>query len=72
MGKPIIYTMVPMVGMLIMTVTAMVLRLKSNVSAGHWPLVVVGSIILLLVVWLVIESVIAFRRHLNNSSAVNE
>jgi carbon starvation protein len=72
MGKPVIYTMVPMAGMLIMTVIAMILRLNSNVTAGHWPLAVVGGIILLLVTWLVIESVLAFRRHLNNSSVVNE
>jgi carbon starvation protein len=64
MGKPIIYTLIPMIAMMIMTVTAMVLKLKENLSARHWPLLVVGAIILVLVVWLVIESVLAFRRHL--------
>ena len=63
-GKPIAYTMIPMIAMLIMTVTAMVLKLRTNLSARNWPLLVVGGIILVLVIWLVIESVLAFKRHL--------
>jgi len=63
LGKPIVYTLVPMVGMLVMTVTAMTIRLKTNYEAGHWPLLVVGAVILLLVLWLVIESFIVFARH---------
>ncbi len=63
LGKPIIYTLVPMAGMLVMTVTAMAIRLRTNYEAGHWPLLIVGGVILLLVLWLVIESFIAFARH---------
>jgi carbon starvation protein len=63
LGKPIVYTLVPMAGMLVMTVTAMTIRLKTNYAAGHWPLLVVGGLILLLVLWLVIESLLAFAQH---------
>jgi carbon starvation protein len=63
LGKPIVYTLVPMAGMLVMTVTAMVIRLKTNYQAGNWPLLIVGGVILLLVLWLVIESLLAFARH---------
>jgi carbon starvation protein len=63
LGKPVIYTVIPMAGMLVMTVTAMAIRLKTNYQAGHWPLLVVGGVILLLVFWLVIESFIAFATH---------
>jgi carbon starvation protein len=62
LGKPIVYTLVPMAGMLVMTVTAMVIRLKTNYQAGNWPLLIVGGVILLLVLWLVIESLLAFAR----------
>jgi carbon starvation protein len=68
-GKPIIYTILPMAGMLVMTVTAMFIRLRTNFEAGHWPLLVVGGIILLLVLWLVIESVLAFRHHARSEEA---
>lgn len=63
LGKPIIYTIIPMAGMLVMTVTAMSIRLKTNYQAGHWPLLIVGGVILLLVLWLVIESLLAFARY---------
>jgi carbon starvation protein len=63
LGKPIIYTLIPMAGMLVMTVTAMSVRLRTNYQAGHWPLLIVGGVILLLVLWLVIESLLAFARH---------
>jgi carbon starvation protein len=62
--KPIVYTLLPMIAMMIMTVTAMVMKLRMNLEAGHWPLLAVGGIILVLVIWLVVESVLAFRRHL--------
>jgi carbon starvation protein len=63
LGKPIIYTMIPMAGMLVVTITAMVIRLGTNWKAGNWPLLVVGAIVLVLVCWLVVESFLAFRRH---------
>jgi len=64
MRKPIAYTLLPMIAMMIMTVTAMIMKLRVNLAARHWSLLAVGGIILLLVVWLVVESVLAFRRHL--------
>ena len=64
MKKPIVYTLLPMIAMMIMTVTAMVMKLRANLEAGHWHLLAVGGIILILVIWLVVESVLAFRRHL--------
>jgi len=64
MRKPIVYTLIPMIAMMIMTVTAMIMKLRVNLEARHWPLLTVGAIILVLVVWLVVESVLAFRRHL--------
>jgi carbon starvation protein len=67
LGKPIVYTLIPMIAMMVMTITAMVMKLKSNLAAHHWSLFIVGIIILLLVLWLVIESVIVFRRHLGST-----
>ena len=55
--------MVPMIGMMIMTVTAMIMKLRTNLMLRHWPLLAVGSVILALVLWLVVESVAAFKRH---------
>lgn len=62
-GKPLYYTLPPLAAMLAVTLTAMVIRLGTNLEARNWPLLVVGAVILVLVVWLVVESVLAFRRH---------
>jgi len=72
LGKPVFYTLIPMAGMLVMTVTAMSIRLKTNYQSGQWPLLVVGAVILVLVVWLVIESVISFARHRVRGAAAGE
>ncbi len=69
MGKPIVYTMVPMVIMMIITVTAMIIKLRDNFASRNWSLLVIGAIILVLVIWLVIESILAFRRHLGGSAS---
>ncbi|HSG29191.1 MAG TPA: carbon starvation protein A [Candidatus Krumholzibacterium sp.] len=61
-GKPLRYTLVPMCGMMVMTGTAMGMKLKQNFEAGQWPLFVIGAAILILVVWLIVESLIAFTR----------
>jgi carbon starvation protein len=71
LGKPIVYTIVPMIGMMVMTVTAMVMKLRANLALRHWPLLAVGSVILVLVLWLIVESVAAFRRHLGKGSDVS-
>ncbi|UCF05727.1 MAG: carbon starvation protein A [bacterium] len=67
MGKPIRYTLIPMIIMMIITVTAMILKLRANFNSRHWTLLVIGAIILILVAWLVVESIIAFRRHANGT-----
>jgi carbon starvation protein len=72
LGKPVIYTLIPMAGMLVMTVTAMVIRLGTNYKAGNWPLLVVGGVVLVLVLWLVIESFIAFARHRRHGAGAGE
>ncbi|HUV36488.1 MAG TPA: carbon starvation protein A [Patescibacteria group bacterium] len=64
LGKPILYTLIPMIGMMAMTLTAMIMKLGTNLAQRHWPLLAVGSVILILVLWLIVESVAAFRRHL--------
>lgn len=64
LGKPVLYTMIPMIGMMVMTVTAMIMKIRTNLMLRHWPLLAVGAVILALVLWLIVESVVAFRRHL--------
>lgn len=60
--RPAWYTAVPMVFMLITTLCAMVWSLQKFAREHAWPLIVVGSIVLAMTVWLLVEAVVAFRR----------
>ncbi len=58
-------TGVPMVFMLTSTVVAMLSNLRgfwANLGQGTGPLFVVGSILLVMALWLVVEAALAFRR----------
>lgn len=56
------FTFVPMVFMLVVTITAMVYNLRVYIAEGQVILTVVGACIFILSVWLVVEAVIRFSR----------
>ncbi len=65
-GKPIVYTLVPMLLMLISTLSAMSINLVEFWTNAQWALLATGTAILVLAVWLTGEAWIAvrrFRRH---------
>ena len=62
-GKPTWFTFIPMVFMLVITSIALFFSLEGWVEKGfsqNYLLIIVGSIILLLLVWLVVEATISF------------
>jgi len=65
-GRPIYYTLIPMILMLSMALWAMILNLKDFWDKGNKPLLIVGSIILFMIVWFISEGVIIFKRTLNS------
>jgi len=54
--KGIIYSFIPMVIMMGVTITAMVLNLKRFWAEGSWALLIVGTCILSLSLWLAAEA----------------
>ena len=62
-GKPIVYTLVPMVFMLTSTLAAMGLNLLGFWSTGQLALLFTGGVILVLAVWLALEAGLAVRRY---------
>ena len=58
---PSLYTLIPMVFMLAITLWALVLNLADYVEAGYWHLVVIGSCVLILAVWIVVQTVKALK-----------
>ena len=63
--RPTWVTFLPMVFMLVITTWALGLSLESWISRGieqNLPLIAVGSAIMILLIWLVVEAVISFAR----------
>jgi carbon starvation protein len=60
-AKPVVYTLIPMIFMILVTSWAMLLNLQSFIAKGSWLLTTIGGITILLEVWLVLEAFYAFK-----------
>jgi carbon starvation protein len=69
-GRPTLYTLIPMVFMLAVTLAGMVLNIRKYWVDHNLLLLCVGSAILLLEVWLVVESLSVLREHRARQQAV--
>ncbi len=61
-GGNYLYTLLPMVFMLTVTIIAMVLDIEKYLTGGQWLLLGVAGSIFVLSAWLVVEAVIRFRK----------
>jgi len=59
---PVVYTMIPMIFMIVMTGWAMVLNIGDFYASANWLLFVIGLCVFVLEIWMVIESIIVLRR----------
>jgi len=64
MGRPTVYTLVPMLFMFVVTVYAILLQIKDFADKGTIAPLVVSVIILIMAVWLTIEGVLSIGRPL--------
>ena len=62
-GKPVLYTLVPMLFMLVSTLSAMGSNLIDFWWQGEWILLGTGGLIFVLAVWLTLEAWFAVRRY---------
>ena len=62
-GKPVLYTLVPMLFMLVSTLSAMGSNLIDFWWQGEWILFGTGGLIFILAVWLTLEAWLAVRRY---------
>jgi carbon starvation protein len=62
-GKPILYTLIPMVFMLASTMAAMVAKLRDFWNARDWVLFGTGALLLVIAIWLAVEASLAVRRY---------
>jgi carbon starvation protein len=62
LGRPVVYTLLPMVVMLVMSIWAMVLSLQGFWEKQEWSLFTVSLIVLLMAIWLIAEGLLSFAR----------
>ena len=67
-GKPLIYTFVPMLFMLVSTLSAMGSNLVGYWRDGQWTLFVTGGALFILAAWLTLEAWLAVRRYRRHPS----
>ena len=67
---PYWYTAIPMIFMVIMTFWAMLLNLGQYVRSGNWLLFIIGGIILVLEIWMLIETIIIFSKGISSGQDV--
>ncbi len=61
-NKPTIYTLIPMIFMIVMTGWGMIYNIITYFNTADWLLFVIGIIILLLEIWMIIEAFKAIRK----------
>jgi carbon starvation protein len=61
-GRKTIFTLAPMIFLIIMTSTAMVLSLKDFIKSGNWILSILSIFLLSFSVWIILEAVIVIRK----------
>ncbi len=61
-GRKTIFTLAPMIFLIIMTSTAMVLSLKDFIKSGNWILSILSIFLLSFSVWIILEAVTVVRR----------
>jgi len=59
----IAYTGIPMVFMIFMTGWAMILNIQKFFNTSNWLLLCIGLIVLVLEIWMIIESIIVLKAH---------
>jgi len=60
--KPVIYTLIPMIFMMITAIAAMVLNIQTYYNAENWMLTGIGIVIFVLALWLLFEAWDAYRK----------
>ena len=60
--SPVIYTMIPMIFMIVMTGWAMLINLNNYYAASNWLLFCIGLATFVLEIWMIIESVVVLKK----------
>jgi len=60
--KPFFYTGIPMIIMIVISATALIIKIKEFITGGDYMLAGIGIIIIILEVWMIIESILVLTK----------
>ena len=60
-GRNILYTLIPLIFLIIMTSTAMILSLKDFIKSGNWILSILSMFLLAFSAWIILEAISVVR-----------
>lgn len=66
LGRKFIYALIPLIVVVTATSTSMVINISTYLQEGNALLVIVGTIIFALNIWLILEGIAAVRRERQN------
>ncbi len=61
-GLKFLVAALPCIFMLVMTIWGAVMNKKNFITSGNWLLILINGIILLLAIWMIVESIIIFMK----------
>jgi len=71
-GRNILYTLIPLIFLIIMTSTAMVLSLKDFIKSGNWVLSVLSMLLLAFSAWIILEAISVVRNLKKKDKCVDD
>jgi len=71
-GRNILFTLIPMIFLIIMTSTAMVMSLKEFIKSRNWILTILSVLLLSFSVWIILEAISVVRNLKKNDNSVDE
>jgi carbon starvation protein len=71
-GRNILYTLIPMIFLIIMTSTAMVMSLIEFIKSGNWILTVLSILLLAFSAWIILEAISVVRNLKKDDNRVDD
>ncbi|MCP4253987.1 MAG: carbon starvation protein A [Candidatus Scalindua sp.] len=71
-GRNILFTLIPLIFLIIMTSTAMVMSLKEYIKSRNWILTVLSILLLSFSAWIILEAITVIRNLKEKNSSLDE
>ncbi|MBT6049800.1 MAG: carbon starvation protein A, partial [Candidatus Scalindua sp.] len=71
-GRNILFTLIPMIFLIIMTSTAMVMSLKEFIKTRNWILTILSVLLLSFSVWIILEAISVVRNLKKSDNCVDD